>query len=87
MGAPVLERRVRMTTSRSDAIALLGMAKNMFDTVHAIQEAENYPQLVVALFELGEQELNKEDLNWEAQRDLQLRVRTFIQVHKIKKEV
>lgn len=51
------------------------------------KKRKNYPQLVVALFELGEQELNKEDLNWEAQRDLQLRVRTFIQVHKIKKEV
>ncbi|MNL72169.1 hypothetical protein D3C87_1974330 [compost metagenome] len=79
MGASVLESRVTMNVSRSDEIALLGMAENMFGIA-----AKNYQQLVVTLHEISEQTLDPEDSNWEAQRDYQLRVITFIQVHKIK---
>lgn len=79
MGASVLESRVSMNVSRSDEIALLGMAENMFGIV-----AKNYQQLAETLHEINERTLNTEDSDWKAQRDYQLRVITFIQVHKIK---
>lgn len=79
MGASVLESRVTMYVSRSDEIALLGMAENMFGIV-----AKNYQQLAGALREISNQTLDHKNSNWESQRDYQLRVVTFIQVHKIK---
>lgn len=80
MGAPVLERRVRMTTSRRDEIALLGMAKNMFQTVLAIQSAESYSQMVVALLEFNEQKFAEGSPEY----CTQLRARGFTEDHKIK---
>ena len=79
MGASVLESRVTMYVSRSDEIALLSMAENMFGIV-----AKNYQQLAGALREISNQTLDHKNPNWESQRDYQLRVVTFIQVHKIK---
>ena len=86
MGGSVLRRRwVRLTTPRSDELALLGVAKNRFSTIPAIRDAENYQQLVIALFEFDEQKLDRKAKDRKVQHDLQLRVRSFIMDHKIKK--
>lgn len=79
MGVSVFEGRVSMNVSRSDEVALLGMAENMFGIV-----VDNYPQLVTALRSISERALDKEDPEFEKKHTFRLRVITFIKVHKIK---
>lgn len=72
-----------MGMSRSDAIAVYGMGKNMFKNVDAIQSSESFEEMSAVMCSMGEEVLDKTDKAYEAKSVLQLRIRTFIQNHNI----
>lgn len=73
-----------MGMSRSDAIAVHGMGKNMFKNVEAIQSSTSFEQMSAVMLRMAEEKLHGNDEAYEAQSALQLRIRTFIENHNIR---
>lgn len=73
-----------MMTSRGDALALHGIAKNMFSSIPAIRDSKDFEEMVVEMRIISDQKLDKTHPNWASQHQDQLRIVGFMKDHDIK---